>query len=40
MTASYLLGPPRSPQDLLGNIMISYVIIMILQWSYKETNTS
>ena len=43
MTSYDLLGPPRTSQDLqdlLGIIMISYVFIMFLQWSYKETKTS
>ena len=40
MTSYDLLGPPRTPQDLLGITMISYDFTMILQWSYKEIKTS
>ena len=40
MTSYDLLGPPKTFQDLLGIIMISYDFTMILALFYKDTMTS
>ena len=40
MASSDILGPPRTSQDLIGTIMISYYFNMILALFYIEIMTS